>query len=56
MIALSGLTLVTGRIDVAKSLLLAFRYVDRGILPNHSNFAARMRGDEPPIVSVSRRI
>ena len=35
MIALPGLTLVTGRADVAKSILLAFaRHVDRGILPN----------------------
>ena len=35
MIALPGLTLVTGRADVAKSILLAFaRHVDRGMLPN----------------------
>ena len=35
MIALPGLTLVTGRTDVAKSILLAFaRVVDRGMLPN----------------------
>ena len=35
MIALPGLTLVTGRYDVAKSILLAFAgYVDRGMLPN----------------------
>ena len=35
MIALPGLTLVTGRSDVAKSILLAFaRHVDRGMLPN----------------------
>ena len=35
MIALSGLTLVTGRHDVARSILLEFaRYVDRGMLPN----------------------
>jgi predicted glycogen debranching enzyme len=35
MIALPGLTLVTGRYDVAKSILLAFaRQVDRGMLPN----------------------
>jgi predicted glycogen debranching enzyme len=35
MIALPGLTLGTGRADVAKQILLAFaRYVDRGMLPN----------------------
>jgi len=35
MIALPGLTLVTGRTDVAKSILLAFaRVVDQGMLPN----------------------
>lgn len=35
MIALPGLTLVTGRADVAKSILLAFaHHVDQGILPN----------------------
>jgi predicted glycogen debranching enzyme len=35
MITLPGLTLVTGRYDVAKSILLAFAgYVDRGMLPN----------------------
>ncbi|MGH9903607.1 MAG: amylo-alpha-1,6-glucosidase, partial [Pyrinomonadaceae bacterium] len=35
MIALPGLTLVTGRTDVAKSILLEFaRHVDRGMLPN----------------------
>jgi predicted glycogen debranching enzyme len=35
MIALPGLTLVTGRPDVAKSILLAFaRVVDQGMLPN----------------------
>jgi predicted glycogen debranching enzyme len=35
MIALPGLTLTTGRIDVAKSILLAFaRHVDQGMLPN----------------------
>jgi len=35
IIALRGLTLVTGRIDVAKSILLSFaRHVDRGMLPN----------------------
>jgi predicted glycogen debranching enzyme len=35
MIALPGLTLVTGRTDVAKSILLAFaRVADRGMLPN----------------------
>lgn len=35
MIALPGLTLVTGRADVTKSILLAFaRYVDQGMLPN----------------------
>ena len=35
MIALPGLALVTGRFDVAKSILLEFaRHVDRGMLPN----------------------
>jgi predicted glycogen debranching enzyme len=35
MIALPGLTLVTGRVEVAKSLLLTFaQHVDRGMLPN----------------------
>jgi predicted glycogen debranching enzyme len=36
MIALPGLTLATGRPEVAKQILLAFeRYVDRGMLPNN---------------------
>src|SRR5712664_546465 len=36
MIALPGLTLVTGRADVAKQILLAFaRYIDGGMLPNN---------------------
>ncbi|MFN7930124.1 MAG: amylo-alpha-1,6-glucosidase [Blastocatellia bacterium] len=35
MIALPGLTLATGRADVAQSILLEFaRHVDRGMLPN----------------------
>ncbi|HEX8652675.1 MAG TPA: amylo-alpha-1,6-glucosidase [Pyrinomonadaceae bacterium] len=35
MIALPGLTLVTGRAEEARSILLAFaRHVDRGMLPN----------------------
>jgi predicted glycogen debranching enzyme len=35
MIALPGLTLTTGRADVARSMLLEFsRHVDRGMLPN----------------------
>ena len=35
MIALPGLTLATGRADVARSVLLAFAgYVDQGMLPN----------------------
>ena len=35
MIALPGLTLATGRYDVARSILLEFaRYADRGMLPN----------------------
>jgi glycogen debranching enzyme len=35
MIALPGLTLVTGRFDVARSLLLGFaRYLDQGMIPN----------------------
>jgi predicted glycogen debranching enzyme len=36
MISLSGLTLATGRPDIAKCILLAFsRYVDAGMLPNN---------------------
>jgi predicted glycogen debranching enzyme len=36
MIALPGLTLVTGRADVAKKILLSFaRYTDGGMLPNN---------------------
>jgi predicted glycogen debranching enzyme len=36
MIAMPGLTLATGRADVAKQILLAFsRYVDAGMLPNN---------------------
>jgi predicted glycogen debranching enzyme len=36
MIALPGLTLATGRVEVARQILLAFsRYVDGGMLPNH---------------------
>jgi predicted glycogen debranching enzyme len=36
MIALPGLTLVTGRPDVAKTILLSFaRYVEGGMLPNN---------------------
>jgi predicted glycogen debranching enzyme len=36
MIALPGLTLATGRTDVAKQILLAFsRYIDEGMLPNN---------------------
>jgi len=35
MIALPGLTLTTGRIEIAKNILLAFaKHVDRGMLPN----------------------
>jgi predicted glycogen debranching enzyme len=35
MIALPGLTLTTGRTEIAKNILLAFaKYVDRGMLPN----------------------
>jgi predicted glycogen debranching enzyme len=35
MIALPGLTLTTGREEIAKSILLAFtRFIDRGMLPN----------------------
>ena len=35
MIALSGLTLATGRLDSARRILLTFaRFVDRGMLPN----------------------
>jgi len=44
MIALPGLTLVTGRADVARSILLAFvRHVDKGMLPNRFPDA----GEEP---------
>src|SRR5262249_25422183 len=44
MIALPGLTLVTGRDDEAKSILLAFaQHVDRGMLPNRFPDA----GEEP---------
>ena len=36
MIALAGLTLTTGRLEIAKRILQAFaRYVDRGMLPNN---------------------
>jgi 4-alpha-glucanotransferase len=35
MVALPGLTLVTGLFDVARSILLGFaKYVDQGMLPN----------------------
>ena len=35
MIALPGLTLVTGRFDIARSILLEFsRHIDQGMLPN----------------------
>jgi len=35
MIALPGLTLTIGRVDVARSILLEFaHHVDRGMLPN----------------------
>ena len=41
MIALPGLTLATGRSDVARQILLAFvPYVDRGMLPNNFPDAA----------------
>jgi len=44
MIALPGLTLITGRTDLAKSILLAFaRHADRGMLPNRFPDA----GEEP---------
>jgi predicted glycogen debranching enzyme len=44
MIALPGLTLVTGRDEAAKSILLAFaQYIDRGMLPNRFPDA----GEEP---------
>src|ERR1700738_2616353 len=36
MIALPGLTLVTGRVDIAKKILESFaRYIDGGMLPNN---------------------
>jgi predicted glycogen debranching enzyme len=41
MIALPGLTLVTGRPGIAKTILLSFaRYIDRGMLPNNFPDAA----------------
>jgi predicted glycogen debranching enzyme len=41
MIALPGLTLATGRADIARKILLAFaRYVDGGMLPNNFPDAA----------------
>ncbi|MFL6332489.1 MAG: amylo-alpha-1,6-glucosidase [Pyrinomonadaceae bacterium] len=44
MIALPGLTLVTGRFDVARSILAEFaRYVSQGMLPNRFT-----EGDEAP--------
>ncbi|MGH8649207.1 MAG: amylo-alpha-1,6-glucosidase, partial [Burkholderiales bacterium] len=44
MIALPGLTLITGRTDLAKSILLSFaRHADRGMLPNRFPDA----GEEP---------
>ncbi|MFT3887979.1 MAG: amylo-alpha-1,6-glucosidase [Arachnia sp.] len=44
MIALPGLTLATGRSDVARGILTTFaRYVDRGMLPNRFPDS----GDEP---------
>ncbi|MBS1792029.1 MAG: amylo-alpha-1,6-glucosidase [Acidobacteria bacterium] len=44
MIALPGLTLTTGRYDVAKSILLEFsKFVDKGMLPNRFPDA----GEEP---------
>jgi predicted glycogen debranching enzyme len=44
MIALPGLTLTTGRFDVARSILLEFsRHIDRGMLPNRFPDA----GDQP---------
>jgi predicted glycogen debranching enzyme len=43
MIALPGLTLVTGRFDAARSILSEFaRYVDRGMLPNRFPDAGEM--------------
>ncbi|HZC65167.1 MAG TPA: amylo-alpha-1,6-glucosidase, partial [Candidatus Dormibacteraeota bacterium] len=45
MIALPGLTLTTGRADVARQILLAFaRYVDGGMLPNNFPDAAGAPG------------
>ena len=45
MIALPGLTLITGRAEVARSILLAFlRYVDGGMIPNR--FLERGQGPE----------
>src|SRR5207247_2702897 len=40
MIALPGLTLTTGRADIARKILLAFaRYVDGGVRPNDFPYA-----------------
>src|ERR1700722_4083112 len=45
MIALPGLTLTTGRTDVARQILLAFaRYIDGGMLPNNFPDAAGAPG------------
>ena len=45
MIALPGLTLSTGRTDIARKILLAFaRYVDGGMLPNNFPDAAGQPG------------
>src|SRR5277367_4814294 len=45
MIALPGLTLSTGRTDIARKILLSFaRYVDGGMLPNNFPDAAGQRG------------
>jgi predicted glycogen debranching enzyme len=42
MISLPGLTLVTGRFDIARSILTTFaRYLDRGMLPNRLPEAGR---------------
>ena len=49
MIALPGLTLVTGRFDLARSILLEFsRHVDQGMLPNRFPDA----GEQPEYNSV----
>jgi predicted glycogen debranching enzyme len=49
MIALPGLTLATGRFDIARDILLAFAgYLDQGMLPNTFPDIDRQDADRPP--------